>query len=69
MPQIPDIPRLEEPIHLHVQRNFSFLRAESTVGESLAVLRTSSLTEQIIYFYVIDKNESWLVSSRLADCS
>lgn len=46
---------LHEPVTAHVRKDFTVLRADATVGETLAELRTRNLGEKIVYFYVTDR--------------
>src|SRR5262245_54993236 len=46
--------RLAEPALDHAHRDFASVRANHTVGEALAAIRTSDVTSRIVYFYVLD---------------
>ena len=48
---------LEEPIFAHLRRDFVPLDVRLTAGEALERLRSQSLGEQIVYFYVVDDQE------------
>lgn len=48
---------LDDPIIAHVRHDTTTLRADDTVGDVLAQLRTKPLGEKIVYFYVVDVNE------------
>ncbi|HEX6973922.1 MAG TPA: CBS domain-containing protein, partial [Vicinamibacterales bacterium] len=48
---------LEEPIFAHLRRDFVTLNAQLTVGQALERLRTATLGEKIVYFYVVDDDE------------
>ena len=45
---------LHQPIREHLRRDFITLTADRTVGESLGDLRTRTIGEKIVYFYVVD---------------
>lgn len=45
---------LDDAVGTHVDRDVTTLRADQTVGEALAELRTKNLAEKIVYFYVLD---------------
>ena len=46
---------LNEPVVVHMGREFAKLRVEQTVGEALAQIRESPPPQRIIYFYVLDE--------------
>jgi NhaA family Na+:H+ antiporter len=46
--------RHDEPVTLHMHRDFSFLRTDQTVTEALAWLRDHPPAARVIYFYVVD---------------
>lgn len=45
---------LNEPVASHMRRDYTVLHPDQTVGEALESLRSQSLSEKIIYFYVVD---------------
>lgn len=45
---------LNEPLAKHIRRDVTPLLERQTVGEALTFLRSQSLGERIVYFYVID---------------
>jgi magnesium transporter len=47
--------KLDDPILLHMRRDFVTLPVESTVGEALAIIRAHLPGDQAIYFYVVDE--------------
>ena len=46
---------LDEPITRHMRTDFAAIKDTSTVGETLSFIRVQGLGEQIVYFYVTDK--------------
>lgn len=48
---------LDSPILPHIRRDVVCLRPELTVNETLTSLRSRSLAEKIVYFYVLDEQE------------
>lgn len=52
--------QLNEPILPHVQKSFTSVQSDQTVGEALEALRSQNLAEKIVYFYVLN-NEGQLV--------
>jgi magnesium transporter len=48
------VAHLDDPILLHVRRDYVPLNVEQTVGEALESLRRQDLGERIVYFYVVD---------------
>ncbi len=48
---------LDNAITDHLHHDFASLAVDLTVGEALAVIREQGLGEQIIYFYVVDKEQ------------
>jgi magnesium transporter len=48
---------LDNAITDHLHHDFASLQVDLTVGEALAVIREKGLGEQIIYFYVVDRDE------------
>ncbi len=45
---------LDQPVVAHMRRDFVSLHADQTVNQALAALRRQTLSEQIVYFYVVD---------------
>jgi magnesium transporter len=55
-PHSPDHPgHLDEPIASHLRRDVTTLGADDTVEQALVSLRSRSLGERIVYFYVVDQ--------------
>ncbi len=54
MPPVLGQHSLDEPILDHVHRDFIVLSAIDTVGQALASLRSRSIGEKVVYFYVVD---------------
>jgi magnesium transporter len=52
-----DTKNLKEPITKHLRKDFTTLRIDQTVMEAMADLRSKELSEQIIYFYVLDRDD------------
>jgi len=50
-------PALRDPVLSHIRHDVITLHPAQTVAETLAALRTQSLAEKIVYFYVIDDLE------------
>jgi magnesium transporter len=48
---------LNDPVTRHMRRDFTRLRAEQTVAEALADVRTHPTEGRIIYFYVVDGDD------------
>jgi magnesium transporter len=48
---------LEDAVGNHVRRDFTTLRADQTVDQAMADLRTQELAERIVYFYVVDTQD------------
>jgi magnesium transporter len=57
MPSAGSAASLRQPVLEIARRDFATLRADSTIAESLAKIRTSGLGERIVYFYVVDEAE------------
>ncbi len=51
---------LNEPVSRHVAAAETILRADLPVGEALASLRGKSLKQSVIYFYVLDTDDTLL---------
>ncbi len=49
--------KLDEPVLNYLRPDFVALRAEQTVAEALAHLRTRNLGERVVYFYVCDADK------------
>ncbi|EEF61237.1 magnesium transporter [Pedosphaera parvula] len=47
---------LEEPILLHVRRDFPLLKQQQTIQAALDTIRQEGIGEKIIYFYVVDEH-------------
>src|SRR5512146_173882 len=45
---------LDDPVLRHVREDYATLRAEQTVEQALAELRSRALAEAILYLYVVD---------------
>lgn len=52
---MPTSPRLDRPVVDFVRRDYIALRAWQTVGDALATLRGQTLSEQVLYLYVLDE--------------
>lgn len=48
---------LDEPITRHMRTDFAAIKDTYTVGETLNFIRVKELGEQIVYFYVTDKED------------
>ncbi|MCX8089718.1 MAG: magnesium transporter [Verrucomicrobiae bacterium] len=48
---------LNQPISAHASREFTALPEQLTVGEALAHIRQRGASQQIVYFYVLDRAE------------
>jgi len=46
--------QMNEPVTSHMRRDYTVLYPGQTVGDALAALRSQSVSEKIIYFYVVD---------------
>jgi magnesium transporter len=53
----PEEAHLEEPILLHVRKDFTLLNQNQTVHEALDTIRQKGIGEKIVYFYVVDEHE------------
>jgi magnesium transporter len=45
---------LNDPVTLHMRKDFASVRAEQTVGEALEAIRLRAPEGRIVYFYVVD---------------
>jgi magnesium transporter len=48
------VPDFAEPIAAYARKDFLLLRATSTVGEALEMIRREGVGERVIYFYAVD---------------
>jgi magnesium transporter len=48
---------LDEPITRHMRTDFATIKDTYTVGETLSFIRVQGLGEQIVYFYVTDRED------------
>lgn len=52
---------LIEPVGKHIAKVETILRANWPVGEAIASLRGKSLKQSVIYFYVLDTDDTLLL--------
>lgn len=53
--RVPD--HLDRPVADHLRRDFVALRADQTVNDALATLRSKTFGASVVYFYVVDAAE------------
>lgn len=50
--------QLTDSILSHIRRDFPTVRRDQTIGEALATIRQRGVGEKIVYFYVVDEQDS-----------